>query len=449
MNSSFSVGDIVKLPTGNVEILGFESNCGKKYILYKCLSCGQKNKKLAYPSHFKKGGCPICYREKKSKIHIGDIVSIPTGNVKVLDICYPNGKRHIKYQCLECGQINERISGNFEKFGCPVCSNRIVVKGINDITTTAKWMIPYFQGGEYEASLYTKSSRNKINPICPFCNTVLNKKMSIDQIYRQKSIGCICGDKNSYPNKFMYRLLQIKNINFMREWSPKWISPKRYDFYIPSMKLIIEMDGGIGHGNPIKSFGITTEESLENDKFKDSMAAKHSLNVLRVDSRKSSKEYIGTQCKNILSKYINITDDDLIECDKFATNNIAKKVCEYYMANKQSSIRDIVRKFGFSNVTIQKWLKNGVGLGWCDYTIEQSKQRGLVRKNKTLRKNSKPIYIYSMDGTLLKEYSCVNDCIEHSLSDFGMLFYKPSVYRVLEGRGKSYHSLILSYEKMK
>ena len=64
-----------------------------------------------------------------------------------------------------------------QNHGCPVCCRnpQIVVKGINDIPTTAPWMIPYFQGGYEEAKLYTFSSSYKINPICPDCGNIKNK----------------------------------------------------------------------------------------------------------------------------------------------------------------------------------------------------------------------------------------------------------------------------------
>ena len=40
---------------------------------------------------------------------------------------------------------------------CACCSNSVVVEGINDIPTTAPWMVDYFPGGYEEAKRYTKN----------------------------------------------------------------------------------------------------------------------------------------------------------------------------------------------------------------------------------------------------------------------------------------------------
>jgi hypothetical protein len=80
----------------------------------------------------------------------------------------------------------------------------VTVKGINDIKTTAPWMVKYFYN-EKEAEAYTKSSRNKIKIKCPDCGRTKDNKVSISSIYYKKSISCICSDKTSYPEKFIFQ----------------------------------------------------------------------------------------------------------------------------------------------------------------------------------------------------------------------------------------------------
>ena len=119
-----------------------------------------------------------------------------------------NGK-YYKYYCNNCGYdgwIEEtHLLGNR---GCSCCAGKTVVNGINDIATTAPWMIKI--GVSFEDALkHTKTSGKKVKVKCPDCGSYKNIKIS--DISRNKSIGCrICGDSTSYPEKFINGILSQK-----------------------------------------------------------------------------------------------------------------------------------------------------------------------------------------------------------------------------------------------
>ena len=122
------------------------------------------------------------------------------------------------------------------------------MEGINDIPTTTPWMIPYFQGGYEEAKKYTSNSHQKIRPICPDCGRVKDKEMTLNTIYRNESIGCICSDNISYCEKFIFNVLSQLNLDFKTQLTKttfKWIGHKRYDFYfkVDNEEIIIETHG--------------------------------------------------------------------------------------------------------------------------------------------------------------------------------------------------------------
>ena len=166
---------------------------------------------------------------------------------------YITNRTPIKCICKKDGHEWSPIPTHLLKGGgCPVCANKVVVPGINDIPTTAPWMVKYFQGGYDEAKLYTCQSNKKIYPICPDCGRIKNKPATINNIYRCHSIWCVCGDSLSYPNKFAYAFLeQLQVSSLMHEYNPDWLKPYRYDNYFEykGKKYILEMDGGLGHGN--------------------------------------------------------------------------------------------------------------------------------------------------------------------------------------------------------
>ena len=117
-----------------------------------------------------------------------------------------------------------------------------------------------------DAYKYTKCSNKKVYVKCPDCGSIKKDKVRINDLYRYGFSCKKCGDNISYPNKFMYNILDQLNIDFIPEYSPEWLGRKRFDFYIPSLSLIIEMDGGLGHG---KRELRKENNSLEIDEWKD------------------------------------------------------------------------------------------------------------------------------------------------------------------------------------
>ena len=59
---------------------------------------------------------------------------------------------------------------------------------------------------------------------------------------RSKGEGCpIC--KESKLEKLVRENLEKDNIEYVKEYSPKWAGKFRYDFFIPSKKIVIECQG--------------------------------------------------------------------------------------------------------------------------------------------------------------------------------------------------------------
>lgn len=187
-------------------------------------------------------------------------------DITIIDRKFEGHKQYYKIKCNKCGfdsgehirsnDLNRRIIDEYwtsydnlkQIKYCPCCGKytKIVVIGINDIPTTVPWMIPYFQGGYEEAKLYHKTSKKTLDLICPYCGTII-KNQELNRFINENVYKCpACGGKGSYPNRFMYNLLNSFNIDFIPEYSPDWAYGRSYDFYIPLLSLIIEMDGGLG-----------------------------------------------------------------------------------------------------------------------------------------------------------------------------------------------------------
>ena len=341
------------------------------------------------------------------------------------------------YTCNKCGWDKGVIDeGNlFKVKGCACCAGKTVVQGINDIASKAPWMIIYFQGGYDEAKCYTIGSSKKIFPKCPHCTKVKSKPMSISTIYRFRSIGCSCSDGRSYPHKYMRSVLEQIQLECIEEYSPSWLERRSFDFYLPSREIIIEMDGGLGHGKAIfKNSKTSSSESLRIDMWKDAQAEKHGLRVFRIESEVSKSSYMSSNIKAALSQILNLRDVDWLLCDKWATKNLHKEICVYYEKHKPIETKELACMFGMSKWHLPKILAKGRELGWCTYNPISAFAENLAKIH---QKISKKIDVYK-DGVFIASYPSMSSLARNSFSDFGVKFCITEISRAANGKRGSY-----------
>ena len=355
-------------------------------------------------------------RLKQHLFKVGDVIITDKQNFSILEAFVSERisqgvlirENAYIYACNICGYRGRKKESDLIRGkGCPCCNNKVVVEGINDIPTTAPWMVAYFQGGYNEAKLYARTSNKSIFPICPYCGQIKKKSVKIQNIYNKQSIGCscnICG--SSYPERFMSEVLNQScySKSYQTQFSPKWLNGRRFDFCIENVKLIIETDGRLGHGH--EAWGGRREEalaSLDNDKEKDKLAQQHGYRVIRVDCKYSTFDYIRNSIQSSeLSEYIDLSKIDYSRCEKFALGNRVKTICEYWQTHQDLSCKEIGDIFNCGTYTVTRYLKRGHAIGWCDYTTEMGKQLGIARSNlyrTAHRRQSKydSIPVYSVD----------------------------------------------------
>ena len=216
-----------------------------------------------------------------------------------------------------------------------------------------------------DSKRYSYGTSTKIDWICPYCGSKV-EKISISKVISRKRVPCkVCSDGISYPNKYMRNLLIQLKEEFEQEYMPDWIKPKRYDFYIPSKNLIIEMDGNLGHGRKTID-GRTPKETLEIDKYKDSIANQHGLDVVRIDCIESDSDYIKNNILNSkLSTLFDLSNVDFLLCNKYAYSSLKMKVCDIW--NQYHEMGNILQETKLPRETIIRYLKDCTKYGLCDY----------------------------------------------------------------------------------
>lgn len=427
---------------GNLEIMAYDKKTGKLKICYNN-SCYQIKASKLFQCQISK---IVGTRRRWSKYSAGDIISNDTFDITILSDPTQTYSGEYIYKCNKCGNIDRtRIKVITRgKMVCSVCSHQKVLQGVNDIPTTDPWMVPYFQGGYDEAKQYTSRSGKRIYPICPHCKRVKKISLTINNIYYKKSIGCSCQDGISYPNKFTFSFIEQLGVDFVSEYSPEWVKPYRYDFYIPNKNLIIEIDGGIGHGNQTRF--SSKEESLSRDLYKDKIAKEHGIKVLRIKCTNSDFNTMKNGLKESLQNIFDTSTINWLECEEYALSNIQKTVCQYFNQHKEATVTDISKVFHLNRKTIREYLKKGTDIGWCNYNVDDARVEGYKKATSNIIKyRSKPIYVYDASGNYIKRYDSISEASKSSINDLGINLSKNGITDVLKSRKNNYKSFVFSY----
>lgn len=196
---------------------------------------------------------------------------------------FKNSATKYWFDCHTCGHDYEKILCDMSRYDCPYCGCNILCSKLDCQTCfnksfassdKAKFLNPennidsrtIFKASEkkYEFICEKKhkftSALNKVtcdNTQCPFCNRKTEAKL--------------------------YDWLVEKYKNVEREKRFDWCKNKKslpYDFYLPDLKLLIELDGG-QHFIQVQNWQ-SPEKSQEVDKFKNDKAIENGYSIIRI-----------------------------------------------------------------------------------------------------------------------------------------------------------------------
>lgn len=340
-----------------------------------------------------------------------------------------------KYQCFKCGWTEGWIEeSNLTKgHQCRCCAGQIVVKGINTLGDKRPDLIQYFENHEDAFRVLPRTDNRKISIICPLCNNKI--KITPDHLTTRGLICRKCNDGFSYPEKFIYNLLQQMNVRFITQLNSShfdWIGSFRYDFYLSDYNCIIETHGG-QHYNGIKEEEL--KKIQDNDKNKKELAEKNGVNYVVLDCRESTIDWIKNSIYNsLLLSLFDLSNINWQECHKYSINSLVKTVSDCWNEHQDWSIKIICDYVGLKKSTIVKYLKQAKELGWCDYSTELSYQR---RGFSTPKNNAIPINVYK-DGQFLFTYPSAAKLANDSKDLLGIELNIASIREVCRGICKAY-----------
>ena len=206
---------------------------------------------------------------------------------------------------------------------------------------------------------------------CNRCGNI--RKLEASHVHHQSHQYCNkCGIHTSYPEKFVRNFLDQLNINYTSQYSSYNLgnSEKRYlyDYYIPKIKTIIEVNGEQHYVNMWSNSKYTLEEIKENDCQKREFAINNGIiNYCEINCSKSSIVWIKQQIMNSqLPDLLGFTESDIDwnQCDLFATSDYVMIAAE--MFNDGYTKKEIGDELLKAPQTINNYLKKAYELHMID-----------------------------------------------------------------------------------
>lgn len=283
----------------------------------------------------------------------------------------------VEIQCNNCGYIFAQTPNHYDRgvTKCPCCDpkgdNKLIIVGINDMWTTHPHIATRLKNPEdgYKYRFFTDKS---LEFICPNCG----KLKICPPKHLINGFSCnYCSNDYSYPNRLMANLLDLLNVKFKPELM-FLDSNYRFDFKfsINDIHYLVEMDGGLGHGN-IDSPSMSREEQLQRDNEKNLLAKKNNYNLIRIDCDYPSQgrrfEFISNNIlSSKLNELFNITKDQLQTANKLSQDSQIVRFARLWNDNIHSY--DELKKYlHVGRHAIREYAKISSELNLINITYEQ------------------------------------------------------------------------------
>ena len=353
-----------------------------------------------------------------------------------IDKLYSNSS--VEFKCGVGHKFSQILTNAFNHDGtlrCPICSNHRILRGYNDMWTTAPELAAYLENPE-DGYKYTKGSNQILTWKCPKCQYVYQRQPNQMSTYLNKCPAC--SDAVSYPEKFMAAVLRQISLPYEQQKMFDWANRKRYDFFIGEMHLIIEVNGKQHYEG---MFSRNADEMYEDDREKRELAlANHIKEYITLDCRHSTIEWMRDAIMSSLLPTLLFFDEEDIDwefCHQEALNSSTHEICEAY--NHGQTVKEIAIWFDCSQTTIRTHLKKGALLGLCDYDVAKvAEQTKIENGRRVLATMCKPVAQYDTNGTLIALFPSIQEAQRQTgIKD---------ICAVLKGRRKTKGGYVWKYQ---
>ncbi|HFJ9467876.1 zinc-ribbon domain-containing protein [Bacillus cereus group sp. BfR-BA-01495] len=196
--------------------------------------------------------------------------------------------------------------------GCPVCNNKVILIGFNDLVTThkdlcAEW--DYEKNGDILPTNVVAGTHKKVWWLCEKGHSY---KASISNRSKGNGTGCPDCDaerKSSFNEKVIFFYLKTLFDDIQENYHPDFLNKMELDIYIPSLSLAIEYDGEFFHKNASR------------DIKKNELCYKNDIDVIRIREPKCPLLPDNMNC--FVRKTLN--EAELKDCAEYIVTHVNNK----------------------------------------------------------------------------------------------------------------------------
>jgi very-short-patch-repair endonuclease len=287
--------------------------------------CGYCNKKRLCNSL----DCQFCYNNSFSSSEKAKYWS-DRNHCNPMEVFKYSSKKYW-FNCEECNHEFESDLGHVKETWCPYCANKKLCEYPNCFTcfnnsfASEEKAIYWSNQNEIPPRNVFKVSKKKYIFICEICNLSFDKRL--DHISNSKSWCPNCFNKTE--TKLFKYLKQsfdvLKNVKY--DWCKSSVTNRKleYDFVIPELRLIIELDGR-QHFQQISNWKCPVDQ-LVSDVYKTNCANENGYKVIRLLQEEvlyNDSDWLDAN----LRPYLTLQNDNI-----FITNN--EKYKSIYDQHKQ------------------------------------------------------------------------------------------------------------------
>ena len=250
-----------------------------KNVYWNCSKHGPYKARIS--ARAQGNGCPYC-AGKQVLIGNNDLATVEPEIAKEWDAEKNGiGPESVTIGCItkywwKCSkghswQTTPNARTGTSRTGCPICSNKQILVGYNDLATThpriaSEWN---YDRNDYTPNDVVAKSNKYAWWTCKFGHE-FKAQIAARTIYNTGCSICNKERKTSFSEKAILYYLQ-KNIPDTEENVHfEWLGKKEVDIYIPSLKLAIEYDGAHWH------------KDINKDIIKDDLCKENNITLIRV-----------------------------------------------------------------------------------------------------------------------------------------------------------------------
>ena len=159
----------------------------------------------------------------------------------------PGSKKQVWWKCEKGHEWSESVVQRCRSKGCPVCQNRRIIKGINDLATLRPELKMEWDNEKNVRSPEEYSCGSRA-VVWWKCKKGHRWKAAISDRNRGNSCPkCAEERRVSFPEKAVLYYVEKVFTDVKANYKPEWLGLQELDIYIPEYKIAIEYDGIYGH----------------------------------------------------------------------------------------------------------------------------------------------------------------------------------------------------------